>query len=205
MVAEIKLPEAVPHLIAVLEGDEHNLYELTAQALKNFHAPQAGPILRKRLSERHLGRQLVRIDARTYREDKITEFAREDIRAVAEIIGHGKLVISHGEWDKPEDQTYSLLTPSTGALETVKGEFRPLIQQTYRPLQPVNNSQELWAAIPDKKLNKTVVGRYDAKQFAFTPLIELPDIQFDSMQMWVDESTRLIYVAYGGQLIRFKG
>src|SRR5262249_34550552 len=152
--------------------------------------------------ERHYRQQIVRIDAKTYREYKVTELAREDVRAVTEITGLGKVVISHGEWDEPEKQTYSVLTPSTGALDIVKGEFRPLIQQSYRPLQSINNSPAFWAAIADEKSKKTVFGRYDAKSFSFTPLIELPDIQFNSMQMWVDDSSKQNYVAYNGHLLR---
>jgi hypothetical protein len=95
-----------------------------------------------------------------------------------------------------------LLDPATGATEPVKGEFRPLQQQTYRPLQSVAGSTEYWAAIPDEKQNRTQIGFYDAKRFAFKPLMNLPEIKFDSMKMWVDETANQVYVTYNGHLLR---
>src|SRR5262249_54390642 len=42
-----QIPEAISHLIALLEGDEFILRERAARTLESYHAPQAGPILRK--------------------------------------------------------------------------------------------------------------------------------------------------------------
>jgi hypothetical protein len=41
--------------------------------------------------------------------------------------------------------------------------------------------------IPD-----TQIWRYDAKRFAFKPMMDLPEIKFDSMQMWVDEAANFV-------------
>jgi len=147
---------------------------------------------------------IVRFDLRTDQSFK-TEFSSEDyVQAVAEIAPLGKVLIvrpDHSYLSLPEGDFY-LLDPATGATEPVKGEFRPLQQQTYRQLQSVVGSTEYWAAIPDEERNRTQIGRYDARRFAFKPLMELPEIKFDSMRMWVDEATNQVYVTYNGHLLR---
>jgi hypothetical protein len=101
--------------------------------------------------------------------------------------------------DEPE--SYCLLDPETGQLESVQGEFRPLLQITYRHLQSTGKEGEAWAAIPGKNSSCMDVGRYDIKNFSFTPIVTLPAIQFDSMDMWVDESEGGFYVAANGCLL----
>ena len=96
-----------------------------------------------------------------------------------------------------------LYSPATGKLETGVGEFEPLKHQNYRSLQPIaGSSTEFWAAIPDHKAKKTRVGRYDARSFKFTSLMELPEIVFNSTSMWVDEKSNWLYIAYNGHLLR---
>lgn len=147
---------------------------------------------------------IVRFDLRTKQQFK-TEFASKDyVQTVAEIESLGKVLIvrpDHSYLRMAEGDFY-LLDPATGAIEPVKGEFRPLQQQTYRPLQFVSGANEYWAAIPNEEQNRTQFGRYDAKRFAFKPLLQLPDIKFDSMQMWVDETNNHIYITYNGHLLR---
>lgn len=147
---------------------------------------------------------IVRFDLRTNQSLK-TKFSSEDyVQAVAEIAPLGKVLIVRPDNSSsrlPEGDFY-LLDPATGATELVKGEFRPLQQQTYRPLQPVAGSTEYWAAIPDEKQNRTQIGRYDAKRFVFKPLMDLPEIKFYSMGMWVDEAANHVYVTYNGHLLR---
>jgi len=117
---------------------------------------------------------IVRFDLRTNQPLK-TEFSSKDyVQAVAEIAPLGKVLIVRPDDISlriPEGDFY-LLDPATGATEPVKGEFRPLQQQTYRPLQSVAGSTEYWAAIPDEKQNRTQIGRYDAKRFVFKPLMD---------------------------------
>jgi hypothetical protein len=33
-------------------------------------------------------------------------------------------------------------------------------------------------------------------------MMDLPEIEFDSMQMWVDEAANFVYVTYNGHLLR---
>jgi hypothetical protein len=153
--------------------------------------------------EKHLQTPL-RFDLRTRRSAKIPIPPADYIQAVAEIPAPGKILIACHEdhYLSPTKTDFYLLDPATGANQLIKGEFRPLQQQTFRPLQPVDGSAEYWAAIPDEKSNQTQVGLYDVRKFAFTSLLELPEIKFDSMQMWADEPAGKLYIAYNGHLLR---
>lgn len=145
---------------------------------------------------------IVRFDLRTNQSFQTDLSSRDYIQPVAELSGKILIVRPEGSYLRATTGDYYLLDPATGITEPVKGEFRPLQQQTYRPLQSVLGSSEYWAAIPDEKQNKTQVGRYDAKRFVFIPLVDLPVIKFDSMQMWVDETAQQIYIAYNGHLLK---
>lgn len=110
----------------------------------------------------------------------------------------GRVVFSH--WGSEKVYLY---TPNTNKLEPLTGDKEPLTHQEQRPLQRIASSKdEFWAAIPDYENKKTKVGRYDARNFKFRSLLELSDIQFTSMQMWVDEAKRQLYIAYDGHLLR---
>jgi hypothetical protein len=63
----------------------------------------------------------------------------------------------------------SLLDPETGTIQQVKGEFLPLTERFTRELQPTGNPNEYWAAISDQLKRVTRLGRYDCKNFVFTP------------------------------------
>ena len=96
---------------------------------------------------------------------------------------------------------YFWLNTETKKVQEVKGEIRPLKQQTYRPLQPAKQANTYWAAIPDKKTNSTEVGIYNAKTLSFKAVIKLPEIQFNSMDMWVDETDNSLSFIYEGHLL----
>ena len=140
---------------------------------------------------------LVRIDLRTNRE--FTVETENFYYPVVRIPGSEKLLFGHYRGDARE---HSMLDPATGAIEVIKGECEPIEHQYARPLQPISGSQEYWAAIPDFKSTTTRVGRYDARAFKFTSIIELPGIGFTSQNMWVDESGDRLYIAYNGHLLR---
>jgi hypothetical protein len=98
-----------------------------------------------------------------------------------------------------EGEIYAL-DVETGAIEKVKGEVRPLASQTFRPLQKLSASaDEYWAAIPSDKA--TQVGVYNSKNLTFKPSLTIPDISFNSMNMWVDEAENKVYFVYKGQLL----
>ena len=95
-----------------------------------------------------------------------------------------------------------LLDPETGLSTPAAGEFRPLAQQTFRPLQRGSVPGTFWAALPNSEKNSTDVGVYDARTFRFKNVLTIPKIVFDSMAMWVDEAGGLVYFVYKGQLLR---
>jgi hypothetical protein len=103
--------------------------------------------------------------------------------------------------DDYQPSKFLLLDPETGRITPATGELRPLAQQKFRPLQQSGKANEFWAAIKDREKRETDVGIYDLAHLKFTPVLKIPKIQFDSMDMWVDETERKIYFVYGGQLL----
>lgn len=103
--------------------------------------------------------------------------------------------------DDPEASALKLLDPATGAIQAINGEFRPIAQQTFRPLQPTGKLNEFWAAIPNKVKNETQIGTYDTVHFAFKPILRVPKIMFNSMSMWVDSPGKKVYFVYRGHLL----
>lgn len=94
-----------------------------------------------------------------------------------------------------------LVDPATGSVQPIAGEFRPIAQQTFRSLQKTSKPNEYWAAISDPEKNETQVGTYETKTFGFKPLLKLPRINFNSMNLWVDEPGAKVYFVYRGHLL----
>ena len=82
-----------------------------------------------------------------------------------------------------------------------KGDIKPIAQQRFRSLQPAAIAFEFWAAIPNQGKNETNVGIYNAKTSAFKPILKIPKISFDSMNMWVDGTAGKVYFVYSGHLL----
>lgn len=160
------------------------------------------------------GMGLVRINLLTSQEFKVGNETYSQIEPAA-VMPSGKKVlvryVSDEEYyeasDDLEDSEISAsagevyaLDVETGVIEKVKGEVRPLASQTFRQLQKSNSSaDEFWAAISDKK--STQVGIYNIKTLTFKSLLTIPDISFNSMNMWVDEAENKVYFVYRGQLL----
>lgn len=100
-----------------------------------------------------------------------------------------------------EPGVMALLDPATGVKQPIAGEFRPIAQQSFRPLQKTAKPNEFWAAIPDPEKQETVVGTYDTKLFGFRPVLKIPKIVFNSMNMYVDEAGGKVYFVYRGHLL----
>ena len=133
----------------------------------------------------------------TGKETKINLPPAEYFYPVAVVPAHNKILLyrdAESKLKKPAE--YFLLDAATGKTELVKGEFRPLTQQTFRSLQPTKNPNEFWAAIYDKEKNQTVIGRYDAKNFAIKSVLTVPEISLNSMHIWVDEKDGKVYFIY---------
>ena len=104
--------------------------------------------------------------------------------------------------DEPRPQRFFFLDAASGVLTAAPGNVRPLVQQTFRPLQSTGKPNEFWAAIPFGEKHETVVGSFDAGTLRFTPVRRLPKIHFNSMAMWVDADEQRIYFVYNGHLLR---
>jgi hypothetical protein len=97
---------------------------------------------------------------------------------------------------------FFLLNADTGIVQPLRGEAYPILQQTFRPMQAVGASADLfWTAMPDAEKNATVFGIYNARTLSFKPLLTIPQITFNSLDMWIDEREGKIYFIYAGQLL----
>lgn len=102
--------------------------------------------------------------------------------------------------DKPE---YWLVDPGTGNAEVTFGEIRPLTHVGARPLQSANKDGQYWAALPSETNGGTDIGLFDAKSLKFTPQMHVPALSFNSQALWIDEESRIGYVVYKSQLLKF--
>ncbi len=121
------------------------------------------------------------------------------------IPAHNKVLLGQGHYQYGREfngGVYYLLDAETGAVQQVKGEFRPLQDQFTRALQPTEKTNEFWAAIYDLQKKVTAIGRYDARSFAFTSVVEVPEIRVSSADVWVDAAAGKVYLAYLGHLLR---
>src|SRR5262245_1285419 len=157
---------------------------------------------RKVINEGGKGRvQLVRHNLRTNEAFPIV-FSRDGAhRPLGFSEAHGKVLIVDGDAMSPQANGY-LLDIETGAAQAVSGDFRPIANNGTRDLQLAGKPNEFWAAIYDYQKQATIVGRYDAKLFAFTPLIQLPELRFDSSGVWVDQTAGRLWLVYRGCLLR---
>ncbi|MDQ6787664.1 MAG: hypothetical protein M3033_12725 [Acidobacteriota bacterium] len=154
------------------------------------------------------GSTLVRVNLLTNKEFKINIEKFPRLEPVAYSASVNKVLILGGYYreDEPDnavdtDGSYFLLDADTGLVQSVKGEIRPLAQQTFRPLQPTASPDEFWAAIPDAEKDETQIGIYNAKTFSFKSVLNVPQIKFDSMNLQVDERENKIYFVYQGHLL----
>lgn len=145
---------------------------------------------------------VIRFNLQTGREVRVQLEPDDDLGPIAFLPLHDRFLLRRGDPEHEADPPqYYLLNAETGATQLVTGEFTPLQHHGARFLQPTAQANEYWAAIPDQKKNQTLVGRYRLKDFSFKPLLTVPQILFESMSMWVDESHNKLYVVYKNQLL----
>lgn len=163
------------------------------------------------------GTKIVRIDLSTNKEYDLAEDADVSGSPTAFLPTLNKvLLVERYDDPRPDDPDSDLDDPSsgrddsdgmylidpvTGKTQTIAGEFRPLSQQTFRPLQKTGRPNEYWAAIPNEDKNETEFGIYDTNHFGLRTLLRIPKIRFNSMKMWVDEAGGKIYFVYRGQIL----
>ncbi len=102
----------------------------------------------------------------------------------------------------PESAEYYLLDSGSGAVKKVEGNFEPLPYELVNPLQ-ATASGKIWASSADWQKGKSVIGRYDLKQFTFTPVRVLHGLALRTNDIWVDEQAAKVYAVYMGDLVRF--
>jgi hypothetical protein len=151
---------------------------------------------------------LVRVNLLNGREFKVkveSDYGTADAVAFLSALNKVLLFSSYGDGESELSERsgeFLLLDAETGVVQPLGGDARPFLQQTFRPLQTVAATPDLfWTALPDRENNVTEFGIYNAKTFAFKSLLTIPQISFDSMDMWVDEREGKFYFVYGGQLL----
>jgi len=145
--------------------------------------------------------QLVRHNLRTNEEFPIVVPREGHYMSFSFSEAHGKALIVDRSGASTQTNGY-LLDVETGATQAVKGDFRPILDDGIRSLQPSGGPDEFRAAIFDDQKQVTVVGRYDAKTFSFTPLIQIPELRLSSADIWVDQKGDRLWIAYRGHLLR---
>lgn len=155
---------------------------------------------------------IVRINLKSKEEYVVNIPPADNFEPIAYLPAHQKVLLyrvrdqeTYGDRKPvgPEKPEYSLLDAATGETAIVQGEFRPLFDQTYRPLQSTGNPDEFWAAINTPAQSTTTVGRYNAKDFTFKTECAFSNILFSSMDMWVDEQAGKIYIVVNNDLLQF--
>ncbi len=203
-----------------IRADEEGLYKISRGQIAKirngyYNKPVVTPngrwaiVTKYGTEENEYASSLVRVNLLTNKELKLN-IASEypTFEAVAFLPALNKVLIfsgyaeEDGEGGGERGGDYFLLDPETGIAQPAKGEVRPLVQQTFRALQSLASSpDEFWTALPDSEKTETQIGLYNAKTLAFKPLLAIPQINFDSMAMWVDEKEGKIYFVYEGQLL----
>jgi len=197
-----------------IRADETGLYKLVRGSFTRIHAGYYDkPVINANgrwavvtKYDEEGGVLPVRVNLLTNREFKIVMPDYPLVEAVAFVPAINKFVLFAGSYYEQEYEQeaerpgeYFLLDAETGVIQPAKGEISPLIQQTFRPLQAAIAPDEFWAAIPDNRDNETQVGIYNAKTLTFKPLMDIPQIKFDSMSMWIDAGK--VYFVYQGHLL----
>ena len=167
-------------------------------------APETVRVNKKYIEEE--APETVRVNLATKKEFPVESQEYSQFEPVVYVPTVNKILIFGGGFDYGETANttqrsgeYFFLDAETGAIQKAKGEVRPLAQQTFRPLQSIGKPDEFWAAIPDAGKNETNVGVYNAKTLVFKSTLRLPQIQFNSMQMWIDADR--VYFVYEGHLL----
>lgn len=201
-----------------IRSDEKGLYKVAAGKLTKIQSGYYGGVVvtsdgKWAVATKHDGedgQSLVRVNLLTNREYSIDPEDFQTYRPIAFVPTINRILLGsfetygiyrgrRSESGKTDAGPFWLLDPVTGKLTMTDADMRALAQQTIRPLQRTSTPFEYWAAIPDEK--ETVVGLYNARTFYFKPVLTLPEIRFNSMDMWVDTSESKLYFVYEGHLL----
>lgn len=131
----------------------------------------------------------------------VPEIVPEEEGEAAEVTAVPKVSGVKRATTTPQLSEYYLLDAVTGAFTRVRGEFAPLMAGGFRRLQESSIPGETWAAIYDARTKTTSIGKYSEQKFTFLPILKLPDIELNSMDVWVDEKEGRVYFVYKTQLL----
>jgi hypothetical protein len=201
-----------------VRADEEGLYKIkgtqfTKIGTGHYKHPLVTPngrwaIATKYSEEEEYEYALVRVNLLTGREFKVkieSDYGSADAVGFLSALNKVLLFSSYGEDEESLSERsgeFLLLDAETGVVYPLSGEARPFLQQTFRALQPsAANPDIFWTALPDRENSVTEFGLYNARTLAFKSLLTLPQIVFDSMDMWVDEREGKFYFVYGGQVL----
>lgn len=162
--------------------------------------PDGKWLLASKSGEDRTDESFMRVDLQAGKEYRLNLPPDARYEPITYVPLHEKILLRQRK--EKSDSIYYFVNPQNGAIEVVKGEVAPLTQIGSRFLQPTRNRDEFWAAIYNEKNKVTEIGRYNLRTFAFTPTQSIPELKFDSMQLWVDEAKQCIYVVYNGHLLR---
>jgi hypothetical protein len=199
--------------------------KLTKLLAGEFSSPVISPdgrwVIARRFNEEEGDVSVIRYNLLTKRSYKVELESYVELKPTCYMPSLGKFLLSvrpyseevsrerndedDQESPQPEESgsnRYYLLNAETGVITPTSAEVRPLVQQTFRPLQSTGKPNESWAALSFGERHETVVGKYDSRTLKFTPVRKLPKINFNSMRMWVDEVEGKIYFVYNSHVLR---
>ncbi|PYT00851.1 MAG: hypothetical protein DMF63_05985 [Acidobacteria bacterium] len=201
-----------------IRADEKGLYKIAAGKFTKiktgyFEGPVVTPNGRWVVVTNYdddRGGELVRVNLQTNKQFPIQSDDRPAYQAIAWVPSVGRVLVGpfQNEYEYSEDsrdrsantsERYSFLDPETGRLTPATGDVRPLVQQTYRALQPASTPLDFWVAIPGE--DETTIGIYNTRTLTIRSLLKLSRIGFDSMNMWVDEPAQKAYFVYEGHVL----
>lgn len=199
-----------------LRSDEKGLYKVSGGKLVKIKSgdystlvvtPDARWVVAIKYNTETEDDEIVRVNLLTNREYPIAGEELPTYKPIAFVSSSNRILLgpyeeyrrSMSEEGDEKVSEFALLDPETGRLTAARGELRPISQQTIRPLQKADAPGEFWAAIPRGK--ETVVGIYNTRTFYLRPVITLPKLTFNSMDMWVETGAGKIYFVYQGHLL----
>jgi HEAT repeat protein len=151
--------------------------------------------------ERKTSRRLIRRNLQSGEEFAISLPQYSSPLSLTYVAAHGKVVAAFSEYNMDRGSGY-LVDQETGTVQPVKGEFRPLPSPNSHTPQQGGAPNLLWTAIFEWEKSATRFGRYDSKNFSFTPLLEFPAMRLSEEDFWVDAAGGKIWFVYQGHLLR---
>src|SRR5262245_28401188 len=148
--------------------------------------------------------QLIRRNLQSGEEYMVTSAQNALNPWLAYIAAHDKVLVLNFGFPRKAGSSNEryLLDPETETAQPVKGEFSPMTATLSRAPQSAGAPNLFWVAIHDGEKRATRFGRYDSKNFVFTPLLEFPELTLNSDDIWVDAASNKIWFAYKGHLLR---